>query len=107
MGLYRYMRSILMFDLPVLTATDRKNYRQFVKFLKHSGFIMFQESVYIKLSINESNVKAMEKVMKNHLPPKGFVTMLTVTEKQFQSMSFLVGEFKTDIICTDEKVIEL
>ena len=84
------MRSILMFDLPVLTATDRKNYRQF-----------------IKLSINESNVKAMEKVMKNHLPPKGFVTMLTVTEKQFQSMSFLVGEFKTDVICTDEKVIEL
>ena len=77
MGLYRYMRSILMFDLPVLTATDRKNYRQFVKFLKQSGFIMFQESVYIKLSINESNVKAMEKVMKNHLPPKGFVTMLT------------------------------
>lgn len=61
MGLYRYMRSILMFDLPVLTATDRKNYRQFVKFLKQSGFIMFQESVYIKLSINESNVKAMEK----------------------------------------------
>lgn len=46
MGLYRYMRSILMFDLPVLTATDRKNYRQFVKFLKQSGFIMFQESVY-------------------------------------------------------------
>lgn len=43
----------------------------------------------------------------NHLPPKGFVTMLTVTEKQFQSMSFLVGEFKTDVICTDEKVIEL
>lgn len=40
------MRSILMFDLPVLTATDRKNYRQFVKFLKQSGFIMFQESVY-------------------------------------------------------------
>lgn len=84
MGLYRYMRSILMFDLPVLTATDRKNYRQFVKFLKQSGFIMFQESVYIKLSINESNVKAMEKVMKIIFHLKDLLLCLLLRKNNFK-----------------------
>ena len=50
-----------MFDLPVETAAQRRDYRQFVKYLKQIGFIMFQESIYVKLSINEAAVKNMEK----------------------------------------------
>ena len=58
MSNYRYMRSILMFDLPTLTAKQRRDYRQFVKLIKKIGFIMFQESIYVKLSVNEANVKS-------------------------------------------------
>lgn len=101
------MRSMLMFDLPTITATDRRNYNKFVKFIKKMGFLMFQESIYIKLSINEANVTSMKKVIKNNLPPNGFVTMLTITEKQFQNIDFLLGDFKTEIINTDERFIEL
>ena len=39
------MRVFVMFDLPVLTASDRKVYRQFRKFLMKNGFVMLQESV--------------------------------------------------------------
>lgn len=34
-----------MFDLPVTTPANLKEYREFRKFLLKSGFIMMQESV--------------------------------------------------------------
>lgn len=101
------MRSLLMFDLPVVTAKQRRNYRKFVALLKTEGFIMFQESIYMKLSINQSNVDAVLKVIKNNLPPEGLISVITITEKQFQDMDFLLGEFKTNVVNTDERVIEL
>lgn len=96
-----------MFDLPVETAVDLRNYRNFVKFLKKNGFIMFQKSIYIKLSINSSKVKSLEQLIQNNLPPKGLVSMLTVTENQFNDIKYFLGEFKTTILNDDSRVIEL
>lgn len=107
MSNYRYMRSILMFDLPVDTAKQRRSYRQFVKFLKKNGFIMFQESIYIKLSVNSSAVESITKKIEEKVPGEGNVSMLTITEKQFNDMKYFQGEFKTDIINSDERTIEL
>ena len=101
------MRTLIMFDLPVETAVQRKNYRKFVKFLKKQGFILFQESIYVKLSINESAVKNLKATIEKNVPSEGNVSMLTVTEKQFASMSYLVGEFKTDILNSDNRTVEL
>ena len=42
---YRYMRTLLFFDLPTYTQTDRRNYRKFIKLLKTNGCYMLQESV--------------------------------------------------------------
>ncbi len=107
MSNYRYMRSLLMFDLPVETAAQRREYRQFVKFLKKQGFIMFQESIYIKLSINESAVKNLSNSIKTHLPKQGLISMITVTEKQFSNIDYFLGDFETDVVDTDQRYIEL
>ena len=56
---YRFMRMVLMFDMPTQTADERKVYRQFRKFLISEGFIMHQFSVYSKLLLNDSANKAM------------------------------------------------
>lgn len=107
MSNYRYMRSILMFDLPVETAAQRREYRQFVKYLKKLGFIMFQESIYIKLSINEAAVKSLSSSIKTHLPKQGLISMITVTERQFGNIDYFLGDFETDVIDTDQRYIEL
>ena len=107
MSNYRYMRSILMFDLPTLTGKQRRDYRQFVKLIKKIGFIMFQESIYVKLSVNEANVKSSLEIIKKAVPKDGMISMMTVTEKQFSSMEMILGEFQTDTINTDERLIEL
>jgi CRISPR-associated protein Cas2 len=54
---YRYMRMLLMFDLPTDTQEDKKAYRKFRKFLLSEGFIMHQYSVYSKLYLTGQHVK--------------------------------------------------
>lgn len=61
------MRILIFFDLPTETSKDRKNYSKFRKFLINEGFIMMQESVYSKLTLNNSVTSSIrEKIVKNN-----------------------------------------
>lgn len=104
---YRYMRMILMFDMPVETAEERKAYRKFRKFLIKEGFIMHQFSVYSKLLLNNSANNAMLERLKVNNPKKGSITLLTVTEKQFSRMIYLNGERDTSIANSDARLVFL
>lgn len=104
---YRYMRTILFFDLPTLTSKQRKSYRDFVKKIKSIGFFMLQESVYSKMSINEQASEVAIRQAKAYIPSEGSVFALTITEKQFSSMDFLLGEYHTDILENDNRLVEL
>ena len=101
------MRLLVMFDLPMETLDDQRNYRQFRKALIKSGFVMMQESVYTKLMVSPSaNVTIMQTLRKNK-PPRGFVCALEVTEKQFAAMECLVGESHSEVLNTDERLVIL
>ena len=89
---YRFMRILVFFDLPTETAKDRKSYSKFRKFLIKEGFIMMQESVYSKLTLNNSITNSIRDKIEKNKPPKGIVQMLVITEKQFASMEYIVGE---------------
>lgn len=104
---YRYMRMILMFDLPVDTAEERKTYRKFRKFLINEGFIMHQFSIYSKLLLNNSANNAMLERLKVNNPKKGSITLLTVTEKQFSRMIYLNGERDMSIANSDSRLVFL
>lgn len=52
------MRVIVMFDLPVRTSENLREYNRFRKFLIKSGFLMMQESVYCKLALNTTVAEA-------------------------------------------------
>lgn len=101
------MRILVFFDLPTETAKDRKVYSKFRKFLINDGFIMLQESVYAKLALNNSIVNSIkEKIYKNK-PPKGIVQMLIITEKQFSSIEYVVGNKNDDVLDNTERLIIL
>lgn len=102
---YRFVRILVFFDLPVITNEDRKNYRQFRKYLIKNGFIMMQESVYCKMAITRAAAEQMVKNIRSNKPPHGLVQLLTVTEKQFSAMEMITGEFKSDIIDSDERLV--
>ena len=48
------MRVIVMFDLPIGTSAERREYNVFRKYLIKSGFCMMQESIYCKMAVNST-----------------------------------------------------
>ena len=101
------MRTLLFLDLPAVTKEDHREYSRFVKNIKSKGFVMLQESVYTKLSINESVVDATTRELKQLLPPDGMISCLTLTEKQFANIDVLLGEMDTDVVMNEDKVVIL
>lgn len=104
---YRYMRVLVFFDLPTETIADKRAYRLFRKALIRNGFVMLQQSVYCRLLINANAGKAAMETVRKNKPPEGLVQMLTITEKQFADIEYLVGRNRSDVISTDERVIIL
>lgn len=99
------MRILVLFDLPVLTEKNRKDYRDFRKFLIKSGFIMVQESVYCKLVQNGVAADTVAENIRRNKPAAGLVQLLRVTEKQYAKMEFVVGNSTTNIIDSDERLV--
>jgi len=85
------MRMIVFFDLPMLTAQDRREYRRFRKFLITEGFIMMQKSVYSKISLNNTAASLVKNKIRKNKPLKGLVQMLIITEKQFSGIEYISG----------------
>ncbi len=104
---YRFMRVIIFFDLPSITVAEKREYSKFRKYLLKSGFIMMQESVYSKLALNTTAADAIMGNVRKNKPPSGLVQMLTITEKQFSRMEFVLGEYVSEFIDSDERLIIL
>lgn len=85
------MRLLVFFDLPVVTAKQRKEYRLFRKHLIKDGYLMLQESVYAKLATNDGSAGAAIMRLRKKRPPEGLVQVLKVTEKQFATMTYITG----------------
>ncbi|CDC72433.1 cRISPR-associated endoribonuclease Cas2 [Staphylococcus sp. CAG:324] len=101
------MRTILFFDLPTLTLIDQRNYRKFVKGIKKLGFYMLQESIYVKMSIDSQLAESVINKVKLLSPSKGSIMVLTITEKQFSQIQFILGENVSNIISSDERIVVL
>lgn len=101
------MRMLVFFDLPTLTMEDRRAYRAFHKLLVKNGFIMLQESVYCRMLTSPNVENSVKGLIRKNKPPGGLVQTLLVTEKQFVKMEYIVGEYKSDVIDSEERIIIL
>lgn len=87
-----FMRMIVFFDLPTKTKKNKKDYIRFRRFLLNDGFDMMQFSVYTRIIVGKYGEQQHYDRLKNHLPPEGSVRCITVTEKQYSNILFLVGK---------------
>lgn len=104
---YRYMRIMVLFDLPVFTEKQRKEYREFRKYLLKAGFFMLQESVYCKLVQNSGIADIVQENIRKNKHGEGLVQVLRVTEKQYSKMEYIVGENTSNVLDSDEKLVIL
>ncbi len=101
------MRLFVFFDLPTESVEDKRQYRRFRKTLLKNGFVMLQESVYCRLFMTPSAGAAAVEIIRKNKPTSGIVQLLSVTEKQFSRMEYLVGEHQSELIDSDERLIVL
>ncbi|CAM3282402.1 CRISPR-associated endonuclease Cas2 [Filibacter tadaridae] len=86
------MRLIVFFDLPVVEASDRRQYTKFRKFLLKDGYIMLQYSVYMRICNGEDAVQKHMNRLHSRIPRvNGAIRCLKITERQFENMEILLG----------------
>ena len=101
------MRTIVFFDLPNIYSKDKRNYLKFRKFLINEGFIMMQESVYSKIVLNSQQSELILQKLRKKSPGKGLIQVLTITEKQYSQMKYIIGKNTSKIIDNEDRIIVL
>ena len=99
------MRVIVMFDLPVTTYMNRKEYSKFRKYLVSQGFIMMQESIYSKLVQNQTAADTVLENIKKNKPSSGLIQVMKITEKQYARIECIVGKNTSEIINTNDRIV--
>lgn len=103
---YDVMRVLCMFDLPVDTDKEKREYRNFKKKLILEGFVMLQYSVYIRTCPNRQYSERLQKRLAKNLPANGNIRLLEITEKQYEDMKILVGtKSLNEKIANDERFV--
>ena len=101
------MRILVMFDLPVVNAADRRDYQIFRKYLIKNGFLMMQESIYCKIVPNTVVAENVIDQLHKNKPKKGIAQVLKITEKQFSKIEYLVGSSTSEVYDGDERLVIL
>lgn len=83
-----------MFDLPVVSDSDRKQATKFRNFLLKDGYDMLQFSVYTRICPNSDAAKKHAQRLILNTPKKGSVRVLSLTNKQFADAIIATGEKK-------------
>ena len=87
----KFMRVLVMFDLPTKTKKDRQTGTKFRNNLIKLGCFMMQFSVYMRICKGSASAKAAINNVRKFVPPRGSIRCLIITEKQFDSMEILLG----------------
>ena len=96
---------LLLFDLPAVSAEDKREYSRFKKKLKSHGFLQLQESCYLKLVRNISSFDQTLTNLSHDMPISGTVCALPMNLNEFKGMRFLLGgpfnisAFTDDVVC--------
>ncbi len=77
---------MVFYDLPTITKKDRKVFAKFRKDIMKDGFTKMQNSVYLRHCASRVNSEIHVKRVKSVLPDKGLVSILKVTDKQFDQI---------------------
>lgn len=88
---YKPMRIIVMFDLPNTEKEENKSYRIFHDDLIRNGYIMMQFSIYVKCVNVTTKIDNEINKIRKYLPKEGNIRVLSITEKQYNSMKLILG----------------
>lgn len=90
---------ILIFLKPTNIQGTKTEYTNFRNFLEKDGYKMYIPEVYMRICTNRKGAEKHFRRLEEFIPKTGAITVLRLTEKQFENMVALVGEIdKTEKI---------
>jgi len=89
---YRLMWIMVMFDLPVHDRKSAHEATKFRQFLLDRGFEMNQFSIYMRFCNGKEQFEAHVRAIEQHLPSRGEVQILGITDKQFENIRIYSGQ---------------
>lgn len=87
---------VVMFDLPVLTDKNKRDYTRFRQKLLKDGFTMLQYSVYARHCASAENISVHRQRVTLAIPEEGEVRLIKLTDKQFGRMEVYYGKNRRD-----------
>jgi CRISPR-associated protein Cas2 len=91
---YRIMWLMVLFDLPTLTADERKAASGFRNYLLDEGFQMAQFSVYLRCTPSKEAASAYVRRIETSLPPDGKIDILQFTDRQYENIICFRGKYR-------------
>ena len=86
------MRILVLFDLPSVSKSEKRNYVKFRNFLLDDGFTMMQFSIYTRFCRNKQDADKHIQRVKANAPHDGNIRILCITERQFVEMILVIVE---------------
>ena len=102
---YKGMWLFALFDLPMLTKEEHRQYTRFRNVLLKQGFNMLQFSVYARFCPSEEASDVHRKTVQRFLPPAGYVRLISITDHQFGKMQSFVGKKDTNAEQPPEQIL--
>ena len=94
----------IIFDLPVQTVNERRQYAKFRKSILRSGYVFFQKSVYVKLLRNISSADNEIQKIDDLAPDAGEIQTITMNLNVFRTLhavrgvEFHLSDFADDVV---------
>ena len=88
---YRIMWMFVMFDLPVVTKSDRTLATRFRLNLMDLGFEMVQFSVYARHCSSAEKIASLQSRIIAKAPEEGGIKIFSITDKQFSNIVHVGG----------------
>lgn len=86
------LRLVLLADLPKSSRRERKIAREFEENIFRGGFSKLQAGVYSRIADGRSSADMHKERLARYCPETGFVRLIVLTERHFQSSSVLTSE---------------
>ena len=83
------MWTLVLFDLPTVTALLRKAYGKFRKSLLQMGFEMLQKSVYLRWEDSDDSAETLRRHVFARAPKEGQVTVLLLTQRTWGNVQMM------------------
>lgn len=96
---------LVLYDLPSVSAKDKKTGAEFRKQLIRFGYIIVQKSVYVKLIRHSSTIKSELGRLEEIIPDQGNIKALPMSLNEFRKLVSLSGEPFNMKVFADDMVI--